>query len=528
MLKLLCVATHGLPIQNLGMVIVPGITVFGPEEAEYEVLEYINSGSFGAVYKVKQRQGGQVLAMKTIPTSFADETALKTFVNEGNLAVGIRHPNVIDYIFFHDGSKHTGLPPYILMEYADGGTLENQIVKAASDNKPFSGSDLLAMFRQLVAGMKAINEKLVHRDIKPDNILISKNTLKISDFGLSKVVTEATRKSSFKGFGCIQYMAPEAWRFEKNTVQLDIYAMGMVFYQLATLRHPFDIPNADPKKWMEAHLYQPIPRPDAFNSSLGSKLAQIIIRMVEKDSAKRFRSWGEIEALLDGPEVPASGVGTLVEKMLQKRLQQDTAAQAAEAEERRKKDAFAQHCKLVLSQVEQVAVKPLIELVAEFNRQYPGNKATEHYEKPPGGTHFQYSVGFPSMRGVSILFQVLLERDFIREIPADWQYMHSHREVRIPTFKGRRVQGWGSVMGSDGRGFNILLVEKPDEVYGDIVMMQNRMGGLSPAQGRPEPFAFDLHDLERELQLIGVMHDYATSTPAFDVNYLCEFVASYV
>jgi hypothetical protein len=506
----------------------PGVTVFGSEGLEYEVLEYINSGSFGAVYKVKLRQGNQVLAMKTIPTSFPDETALKTFVNEGHLAVGIRHPNVIDYFYFHDGSKYTGLPPYILMEYAEGGTLEKQIEKAAGDKTPFSGSDLLVIFKQLVAGMKAINEKLIHRDIKPDNILISKNTFKISDFGLSKVVTEATRKSSFKGFGCIQYMAPEAWRFEKNTVQLDIYSMGMVFYQLATLRHPFDIHSPDPQKWMEAHFYQPIPRPDTFNPSLGSKLAQIIIRMLEKDSAKRFKTWNEIEALLDGPEAATSGVGTLVEKMLQKRLQQDTAIQAAEAEDRRKRDAFAQHCKLVLSQAEKVAVLPLLELVAEFNRQYPGNKAHENYEKPPGATHFNYSVGFPSQRGVNVFFQVLLERDFIREIAPDWQHLRPHREICIPTFKNRKVQGWGSVQGSDGRGFNILVVEKANEVYGDVVMMQNRMGFPSNAQQRPEPFSFDLQELERELQLIDAMHIYKTNTQEFDVEYLREFVASYV
>ena len=506
----------------------PGVTVFGPEGAEYEVVEYIKSGSFGAVYKVKQRQGTQVLAMKIIPTSFADETALKTFVNEGNLAIGIRHPNVIDYIFFHDGSKHAGLPPYILMEYADGGTLEDQIVKAAHDKKPFSNSDLTAIFKQLVAGMKAINEKLVHRDIKPDNILVCQNSFKISDFGLSKVVTDATRKSSFKGFGCIQYMAPEAWRYEKNTVQLDIYSMGMVFYQLATLRHPFDISNADQQKWMEAHFYTPIPRPDSFNASLGSKLSQIIIRMVEKDSAKRFKSWNEIEALLDGPEPASTSVGTLVEKMLQKRLQQDSAVQAAEAEDHRKRDAFSQHCKLVLSQAEKVTVLPLMELVAEFNRQYPGNKASEHYDKTPGGTHINYSVGFPSQKGAVVFFQVLLEKDFIREIAPNWQRMRSHKQVCIPKFRGKRVQGWGIIHGTDGRGFNILLVERTDEIYGDIIMMVNRMGFPSNAPQRADPFAFEVRELEQELQLIDAAHIYHTDVKNFDPEYLREFVVNYV
>ena len=240
--------------------------------------------------------------MKTIAASFTDEIALKSFVNEGNLAVGIRHPNVIEYLFFHDGSKFNALPPYILMEFAEGGTLEKQISLAQQNKKLFSNDELIEMFKQLIAGMSAVNEKLIHRDVKPDNILICNNTLKISDFGLSKVVSEATRKSSFKGFGCLPYMAPEAWRFERNTLLLDIYSMGIVFYQLATLRHPFDVPNADQQKWMDAHLHKPVARPDSINPQLSPKLSQIIIRMVEKVATKRLQSWANIEEILASSE----------------------------------------------------------------------------------------------------------------------------------------------------------------------------------------------------------------------------------
>ena len=171
---------------------------------------------------------------------------------------------------------------------------------------------------------------------------------------------------------------------------------------------------------------------------------------------------------------------------------------------------------------------PLIELVADFNRQYPGNKASEHYEKTPGGTHLKYQIGFPSGRGIVIMFQILLERDFFREVPADWRHLHHHSAVCIPKFKDRRVQGWGFVKGTDERGFNILLVERANEVYGELVMMQNEMGLPSDARPRPTPFPFDFKELEQELQLIDAMHIYKTSTLAFDVDYLREFVASYV
>src|SRR5438067_13310643 len=107
------------------MIVMKGAKVFGPDGAEFKVGEYLGSGSFGTVYWVKERTGKRELAVKVLSTPLSDEQAFKTFVNEGNLAVGIRHPNVIEYLFFHDGNTYAGLPPYILMELADGGTLDD-------------------------------------------------------------------------------------------------------------------------------------------------------------------------------------------------------------------------------------------------------------------------------------------------------------------------------------------------------------------------------------------------------------------
>lgn len=509
------------------MVIMPGTTVFGPTDSEYEVLDFIGSGNFGMVHKVGQRGTKQVLAMKTVASQFTDQSALKAFINEGNLAVGIRHQNVIEYLFFHDGLKHPALPPYILMEYADGGTLQDQLETARQNNEHFSSTELLEIFKQLAVGMKAINAKLVHRDIKPDNILVSKGVLKISDFGLSKVVTEATRKSTFKGFGCMAYMAPEAWRFEKNTPQLDIYAMGMVFYELATLRHPFNIPNPDQKAWMEAHLYEPVPTPDKFNHALPAKLGQIILKMVEKDPRKRFGDWDGIQELLSNGVPPSVSSNSLIDGMLKRRLEQDSAAQAFEAKERQKKDEKAQFCKLVLSQATATLVAPLAELVDQFNREYSGQKASLAADDA-NATRFRCAILFPSARSVTIEFRVLLDEHFIREIPSNFQYRSPRRKVCIPTFQGRRVQGWGIVQSSDGRGFNVVLVDRTGEVYGEFLLLANSMGFPSQAKERPNPFAFAFNEIEHEFALIDATHIYSTKVEPFDANYLREFVASYV
>src|SRR3989337_2394501 len=170
--------------------------VFDAEGNEYIVESFVGRGSFGDVYSIRKKIVNEIYALKTLSAPFVDETTLKSFSNEGKLALEISHPNVIQYYYFHDGNLYKDLPMYIIMEYADGGTLENRIKEKINDKSFYSNDELFAIFSQLIEGMKAVNSKLVHRDIKPDNILIHQNNFKISDFGLSKIVTQATRTST--------------------------------------------------------------------------------------------------------------------------------------------------------------------------------------------------------------------------------------------------------------------------------------------------------------------------------------------
>jgi eukaryotic-like serine/threonine-protein kinase len=508
------------------MIVQPGVTVYGHDGAEIEILDPIGNGSFGIVHKAKRRSDAQVFAVKTIYGAFSDQFAVKAFVNEGHLAVGIHHPNVIQYHFFHDGSKYENLPPYIVMEYADGGTLEGQINQAARSGKPFSNDDLIAMFKALVSGMKAVNEKLIHRDLKPDNVLISQKTLKISDFGLSKVVTDGTRASSFKGVGCLPYMAPEAWNLEKNTLQLDIYSMGMVFYKLATLRLPFDISFSDQTAWKEAHLYQAVPNPKNFNPGLATTLSQVIIKMVEKNITNRFKNWTEIDSFF-GAQVSAStdGVNLIVERMLESRLRQDTATQAAEAERQRKANERAKFCKLVLSQARNEIVTPIEGMISQFNQKYPGTKAQAIFE--PRHQRFVFQIVFSAGVAVVIDFEPLHDENFVRDVPAGWNRLRPGREVLIPKFQHRRVQGWGKVGGNDGRGFNILLVEVPGQLYGELFIIE-KSGGISLVPGRPNTGPFETPELELELRHREISNDYSNGIRRFDPQLLLEFISNYV
>ena len=122
------------------------------------------------------------------------------------------------------------------------------------------------LMRGVALGAQAINEHLVHRDIKPDNILLDgpsdKPIPRIADFGIAKIATEPTRPETFKGIQPVWYMAPEACRQEKNTYKMDVYSVGLVFYQILTLNHPLLSFVTDPTDWVqwrEVHLTHACP-----------------------------------------------------------------------------------------------------------------------------------------------------------------------------------------------------------------------------------------------------------------------------
>ncbi|OBZ14591.1 hypothetical protein A8L34_11750 [Bacillus sp. FJAT-27264] len=151
--------------------IAPGVTVFDELEEEYEVTEMIGNGSFGFVYKIIKKSDESIFALKTLPTNFQSQEAHLTFVNECKLAMNISHKNTIKYLFVHNGDKYPDLPPYLIMEYANQGTLLRCLDKQKAEGAFFNNDILKEFFSQLIEGMKHINNTLVHRDIKAEYMM---------------------------------------------------------------------------------------------------------------------------------------------------------------------------------------------------------------------------------------------------------------------------------------------------------------------------------------------------------------------
>ncbi|MBD3329356.1 protein kinase [Candidatus Dojkabacteria bacterium] len=260
------------------MIITIGNSIFDGDKNEYKIVETLGQGGFGTVYKVEDNNK-KVFALKTLPQSYTSEDTFRGLQNEAQNALTIDSENVVKHIYFHDGNVYDDLPPYIIMDYANGGTLREYM---ASDTQEFN--EQLTVIRQLVSGIRAINEKLVHRDIKPENILFHDGVVKISDFGLSKLVEESTRSKSFKGYGTPLYMSPEGWKNQENTSSMDIYSMGIIFYELLTGKYPFEYDPTNSDSIKEAHLYTNIEPPNQVNTEIPLYLSQIIIKMCNDKS----------------------------------------------------------------------------------------------------------------------------------------------------------------------------------------------------------------------------------------------------
>src|SRR3984893_5363368 len=263
-----------------------GTSFIGPNGETFKIADFLGQGAFGEVYRASGEPSGTVVAVKLLPLgSLASPDSKIALLNEINSAQQIKHPNVVQVLHVNDGTS-SQIGPYVVMEYVSGGSLAK--VLRAGTLIPVNRA--VEMMIDIAQGARAINEKLIHRDIKPDNVLIEASKLKIGDFGISKFVDESTRLHTFKGHQHIWYMAPEGWENQANTIKIDVYSVGVVFYEVLTMKHPLLRHVNDPSNfldWEKAHLYQQCPDVRTFRNEVPLSIAQLLSRMVSKKPTDR-------------------------------------------------------------------------------------------------------------------------------------------------------------------------------------------------------------------------------------------------
>ena len=518
------------------MIITIGSRVKDKDGKTYLLTEELGHGGFGCVYKAVRDSDKAIYAVKTLLYSFANEEAVNSFKNEIILSGKISGENVIHYVYAHDGEAYPELPPYIIMEYANGGTLKDRISERKANNTSFSREELMSIYKQLIDGMIAINAELVHRDIKPENILVSNDVLKISDFGLAKIASESTRTMSFKGYGTIPYIAPEAWNSDKNTIQMDIYSMGIVFYELATLQYPYEIRTNDVETYRNAHLFSRVKNLYELQKNVGVDVASIIMTMLEKPTQKRFATWEDIDKQLKNTSAGTSeSMNSVVSMAIAKKIQNDTKEQQRLEEENRKRKEKEDFCNLVKNQFESAVVDCISRFVDQYNEHCSSmDKAKLHDNSYCSQELFQYQLNIPSVTNITINCKVVHPDSETREVDVGaafgYGYGYQTKEVRYtPQYKKKNIMGWVEIENSNEFGFNLWLVQT-DGIYGDWYILRNKNNGIYLTNYEPmkEPFAFAIDALTEAIKGVEAMSLYTSSVEPYTEESFLGYIAELI
>lgn len=274
--------------------------LIGQSLGRYQIIEQLGEGGMATVYKAYDSSLERFVAIKVIridqfPPSLLDEV-LKRFEREAKALAKLSHPNIVHV---HDYGKYEGAP-YLVMEYLPNGTLLQM------SGNPISEQQALRILLPIAQALAYAHEQnIIHRDIKPGNILLTEKGLPmLSDFGIAKLM-ENNEAGALTGtgmrIGTPEYMAPEQW-IGQSGPQSDIYSLGVVLYELVTGRKPY---TADtPVGVMLKQVKEPLPPPSQFAPNLSKGLENVILKALERQPEDRYKSMNEfateLEALTGG------------------------------------------------------------------------------------------------------------------------------------------------------------------------------------------------------------------------------------
>ena len=265
----------------------------GVAVGHYRILEEIGFGGMGVVYKAEDTRLGRLVALKFLPEHMAaDSVALERFRREARSASSLNHPNICT---IHDIDVYEGRE-FIVMEYLDGQTLATYIAGRRS-----VGTEFVAKLGMPIAeALGAAHSKgVIHRDIKPANIFVTQSGLvKVLDFGVAKLVAEANQSDSSPLTetntitGTLPYMSPEQLRGENLDTRSDIYALGVVLYEIATGQRLYS--SSLHARLVDEILNRPASPPSSINGKLSARADDIILKCLAKDPEDRYQTAKEI------------------------------------------------------------------------------------------------------------------------------------------------------------------------------------------------------------------------------------------
>lgn len=256
----------------------------------FNILSKLGSGAMATVYKARQLSLDRTVAVKILPKRLSEDPEfVERFYREGRAAAKLNHNNIVQAI---DVGEYSG-NHYFVMEFVDGETVYDELTRS----KVYNEQKALDIIIQIARALEHAHAKgLIHRDVKPKNIMITKDgTAKLADMGLAREADDAAVAAAEKGraYGTPYYIAPEQIRGLENVdFRADIYSLGATLYHMVTGRVPFE--GSSPSSIMQKHLKQPLTPPDHLNKSLSTGLAEVVEHMMSKDRDLRYNSTSDL------------------------------------------------------------------------------------------------------------------------------------------------------------------------------------------------------------------------------------------
>lgn len=261
-------------------------------DGRYEIREIIGVGGMAVVYKAYDNIDDRIVAIKILKEEFlANEEFRRRFKNEAKAIAVLSHPNIVKVYDVSFGDRLQ----YIVMEYIEGITLKEYI----EQQKVVNWKEAVHFVNQILKALQHAHDKgIVHRDIKPQNImLLQDGTIKVSDFGIARFSRGDTRTMTESAIGSVHYISPEQARGEITDDKADIYSVGVVLYEMLTGQLPFQSDNAVSVAIMQ--MQQEAKRPREINPDIPLGLEQITLRAMQKNAKDRYQSASEFLLDLD-------------------------------------------------------------------------------------------------------------------------------------------------------------------------------------------------------------------------------------
>jgi hypothetical protein len=266
----------------------------------YEIIEKVGIGGMAIVYKAKDIYLKRIVAVKVLKEQYLDDKEfIKKFVIEAQSVANLNNQNIVKIYDVGQHIEDGKIFNYIVMEYINGKTL-NELIK---DKGRLNSSAVVSISKQIANALDCAHKHhIIHRDIKPHNIIIDENlNVKVTDFGIARIATSSTITYTSSVLGTVHYISPEQAKGKFIDEKSDIYSLGVVMYEMVTGRVPFDTDNAVGIAMQ--HINEPLVEPIKLVPNLEPWLNSIIVKCMEKTPENRFDSASSLIKALDDKHI---------------------------------------------------------------------------------------------------------------------------------------------------------------------------------------------------------------------------------